>query len=183
MTTETAQRDETPVLAIKDLRIQIAGLDVVDGVSLMAGKGRILAIVGESGCGKSLTALSILRLLPKAARIADGRIELEGTDLAHLSEKNLEDIRGNQASIIFQEPVASLNPLMRVGAQVEEALRLHRGLSHAEAQRRGDCNARERWHTRSAETGKAVSVRALRWHVPAGDDCSGTDLPSASAHR
>ena len=59
MMTETAQRDETPVLAIKDLRIQIAGLDVVDGVSLMAGKGRILAIVGESGCGKSLTALSI----------------------------------------------------------------------------------------------------------------------------
>jgi peptide/nickel transport system ATP-binding protein len=134
MATETPQRDETPVLAIKDLRIQIGGLDVVDGVSLTAGRGRILAIVGESGCGKSLTALSILRLLPKAARIADGRIELEGTDLAHLSEKNLEDIRGNQASIIFQEPIASLNPLMRVGAQVEEALRLHRGLSHAEAQ-------------------------------------------------
>ena len=71
MATETAQRDETPVLAIKDLRIQIAGLDVVDGVSLTAGRGRILAIVGESGCGKSLTALSILRLLPKAARIAE----------------------------------------------------------------------------------------------------------------
>ena len=108
---------------------------MVDGVSLTAGRGRILAIVGESGCGKSLTALSILRLLPKAARIADGTIELEGTDLAHLAEKDLEDIRGNQASIIFQEPIASLNPLMRVGAQVEEALRLHRGLSHAEAQR------------------------------------------------
>jgi len=134
MAAETPQHDETPVLAIKDLRIQIGGLDVVDGVSLTVGRGRILAIVGESGCGKSLTALSILQLLPKAARIDDGRIELEGTDLAHLPEKNLEDIRGNQASIIFQEPIASLNPLMRVGAQVEEALRLHRGLSHAEAQ-------------------------------------------------
>ena len=73
MMTETAQRDETPVLAVKDLRIQIGGLDVVDGVSLTAGKRRILAVVGESGCGKSLTALSILRLLPKAARIATVR--------------------------------------------------------------------------------------------------------------
>jgi peptide/nickel transport system ATP-binding protein len=135
MAAEVMQHDQRPVLAIKDLQIQIGAVDVVDGVSLTAGKGRILAIVGESGCGKSLTALSILRLLPKAARITNGRVELEGTDLAHLPEKDLEEIRGNQVSIIFQEPIASLNPLMRVGAQVEEALRLHRGLSHAEAQR------------------------------------------------
>ncbi|MBZ6078439.1 ABC transporter ATP-binding protein [Microvirga puerhi] len=135
MITDGARQDEGPVLAIKDLRIQIGGIDVVDGVSLSASRGRILAIVGESGCGKSLTALSILRLLPKAAKIVDGRVELDGGDLAHLPEKDLEDIRGNKASIIFQEPIASLNPLMRVGAQVEEALRLHRGLSRAEAWR------------------------------------------------
>ncbi|MDF2811416.1 MAG: peptide transporter ATP-binding protein [Microvirga sp.] len=122
-----------PVLAIEDLRIQIGGIDVVDGISLSVGEGRILAVVGESGCGKSLTALSILRLLPKAARIAEGRIDLEGTDLTRIPESALQDIRGNRASIIFQEPIASLNPLMRVGTQVEEAVRLHRGRSHAEA--------------------------------------------------
>ena len=135
MAADTAARDDKPLLAINDLRIAIAGVDVVDGVSLTASAGRILAIVGESGCGKSLTALSILRLLPKAARIAAGTIDLEGTDLLGISDDALQGIRGNRASIIFQEPIASLNPLMRVGAQVEEALILHRGLSRREARR------------------------------------------------
>ncbi len=123
------------VLAIRDLRIRIAGVDVVDGVSLSAESGRIVALVGESGCGKSLTALSILQLLPRAARFAGGSIELEGRDLAGLDESALQRIRGNQVSFIFQEPIASLNPLMRVGAQVEEALKIHRGLSDHEAHR------------------------------------------------
>ena len=124
-----------PVLEIKDLRIRIGGVDVVDGVSLSVAQGKILAIVGESGCGKSLTALSILQLLPKAARIVGGDIYLEGSKLTAMDERQLQDIRGNLASIIFQEPIASLNPLMRVGAQVEEALRIHRGLSGEQARR------------------------------------------------
>ncbi len=118
-----------PVLAIDDLVIEIDGNRIVDHVSLSVDAGRILAIVGESGCGKSLTALSVLRLLPKAARIAGGAISLNGRDLTRLGEAELADVRGNEATIIFQEPVASLNPLMRVGEQVEEALILHRGLS------------------------------------------------------
>ena len=93
-------------------------------------------MVGESGCGKSLTALSILKLLPSAARLTRGRITLEGRDLASLDEAAMTRLRGDRVSIIFQEPVASLNPLMRVGAQVAEALLLHRGLSRAEAWRR-----------------------------------------------
>ena len=121
------------VLSVKDLVIRIAGVNVVDGVSLMASEGRILAIVGESGCGKSLTALSILQLLPGAAQIAGGKIHLEGAELTAMDEAELRQVRGNRASIIFQEPVASLNPLMRVGAQVEEALRIHRGLSDDQA--------------------------------------------------
>jgi ABC-type sugar transport system ATPase subunit len=121
------------VLSVKDLVIRIAGVNVVDGVSLMASEGRILAIVGESGCGKSLTALSILQLLPGAAQIAGGQIHLEGAELTAMDEAELRQVRGNRASIIFQEPVASLNPLMRVGAQVEEALRIHRGLSGEQA--------------------------------------------------
>ena len=125
----------TPLLAISDLRIRIAGIDVIDGVSLSADPGKILAIVGESGCGKSLTALSILRLLPQAARITGGRIRLQNDELTTLDDRALQDLRGNRASIIFQEPIASLNPLMRVGAQVQEALKIHRGLSNTEASR------------------------------------------------
>ena len=121
------------VLSVKDLVIRIAGVNVVDGVSLAAAEGSILAIVGESGCGKSLTALSILQLLPGAAQIAGGKIHLEGAELTAMDEAELRQVRGNRASIIFQEPVASLNPLMRVGAQVEEALRIHRGLSDDQA--------------------------------------------------
>jgi peptide/nickel transport system ATP-binding protein len=124
-----------PLVEVRDLRVRIAGVDVVDGVSLSAAAGRVLAIVGESGCGKSLTALSIMQLLPKAARIVGGSVHLEGRDLTAMPERDLRDIRGNRVSIIFQEPIASLNPLMRVGAQVEEALAIHRGLSGAEARR------------------------------------------------
>ncbi|WP_199085801.1 ABC transporter ATP-binding protein [Bosea sp. ASV33] len=122
-----------PMLAIEGLTIEIDGNRIVDGVSLGVETGRILAIVGESGCGKSLTALSVLGLLPGAARVAGGSIRLGGRELTGLSEAELSQVRGNDAAIIFQEPVASLNPLMRVGEQVEEALLLHRGLSHAEA--------------------------------------------------
>ena len=133
MGTETLS--PAPLLSIEDLRIRIAGVNVVDGVSLSVDQGKVLAIVGESGCGKSLTALSILQLLPQAARIVGGRIHLEGRELTALDEAALRRIRGDRASFIFQEPIASLNPLMRVGAQVEEALKIHRALSDAEAAR------------------------------------------------
>ena len=133
MAAEHAPPSAEATLAIRDLRIRIAGVDVVDGVSLSVAPGKILAVVGESGCGKSLTALSILQLLPKAARIVGGAIHLDGQELTALAEPALQAIRGNSVSIIFQEPIASLNPLMRVGAQVEEALKIHRGLSDAQA--------------------------------------------------
>ena len=133
MGSEAVPVPATAVLSVKDLVIRIAGVNVVDGVSLAAAEGSILAIVGESGCGKSLTALSILQLLPGAAQIAGGKIHLEGAELTVMDEAELRQVRGNRASIIFQEPVASLNPLMRVGAQVEEALRIHRGLSDDQA--------------------------------------------------
>jgi peptide/nickel transport system ATP-binding protein len=121
------------MLAIDNLVVEIDGHRIVDGVSLGVETGRILALVGESGCGKSLTALSVLGLLPGAARVASGSIQLDGRELTGLSEARLAQLRGNDATIIFQEPVASLNPLMRVGEQVEEALLLHRGLSPSAA--------------------------------------------------
>ncbi|WP_026872912.1 ABC transporter ATP-binding protein [Inquilinus limosus] len=124
---------DAPLLAIDGLRVAIGGRSVVDGVSLSIRRGEVLALVGESGCGKSLTALSVLRLLPAAARIAGGAIAMDGIDLLGLNEAALRALRGNRASVIFQEPVASLNPLVRVGDQVAESLRLHRGASAAAA--------------------------------------------------
>jgi oligopeptide/dipeptide ABC transporter ATP-binding protein len=124
-----------PLLSVEELKVVIGGTPVVDGVTFDVARGEILAVVGESGCGKSLTALSVLRLLPRAARIAAGRVLFEGTDLAGLHEERMLKLRGDRLSVIFQEPIASLNPLMRVGAQVAEVLRLHRGMTGAEAER------------------------------------------------
>lgn len=112
-------------LEIDALGLDIGAASVVDGVDLRLAAGRILALVGESGCGKSLTALSILNLLPSAVTRRRGRIRLAGRDIAALDERALRDVRGREASIIFQEPVASLNPLMRVGEQVAEVLQIH----------------------------------------------------------
>jgi len=106
----------------------------VDGVSYTLRKGETLGVVGESGCGKSVTALSILRLVADPpGRIVGGRIDFNGRNLLDLSEPEMEDIRGNQISMIFQEPMTSLNPLMTIGRQVGESIALHQGLSRQQA--------------------------------------------------
>jgi peptide/nickel transport system ATP-binding protein len=115
-----------PLLEIQDLRVDFGARRVVDGVSLSIDEGQTLCLVGESGCGKSVTALSIARLLPTPpARHAGGRILLQGRDVLAMSPAELRAIRGGVVSYIFQEPGASLNPVMRIGAQVLESLRLH----------------------------------------------------------
>ena len=99
----------------------------VDDVSFQVRRGETLAIVGESGCGKSVTALSIMRLVPDPpGRIVGGSIMLEGIDLLSLDEDEMRKVRGNRISMIFQEPMTSLNPVMRIGDQITEAVRLHR---------------------------------------------------------
>src|SRR4029434_8947017 len=87
----------------------------VDALSLTIERGETFALVGESGCGKSMTALSILRLLPDSGRVRSGRVHVEGTDITQLAEAKMRDIRGRRISIIFQEPSTSLNPVMTVG--------------------------------------------------------------------
>lgn len=115
-----------PLLDIQDLRIDFGTTRVVDGVSLAIDEGQTLGLVGESGCGKSVTALSIGRLLATPpARHAGGRILLAGQEVLTLSSDGLRSIRGRVVSYIFQEPGASLNPVRRIGAQVLESLRLH----------------------------------------------------------
>lgn len=130
-----------PLLRVDGLKTHFHTRDgvvrAVDGVSFDVHAGETLAIVGESGCGKSVTAMSILRLLPMPpARIAAGRIEFEGRNLLDLSEADMRAVRGNLISMIFQEPMTSLNPVLTIGHQVAEALVLHRGLSRREAMAR-----------------------------------------------
>ncbi len=106
----------------------------VRGVDLSIGRGETLGLVGESGSGKSVTAQSILRLIQQpAGRIVQGRIVFEGTDLASAGEEEMRRIRGNRISMIFQEPMTSLNPVLRIGEQIAEVVRLHRGLPPREA--------------------------------------------------
>ncbi len=113
------------MLKISNLSVEFPGKRVLDEVNISVKEGEIVGIVGESGSGKTITALSIMGLLAEDARIADGSIELNGRDLLTLNEKQLTQVRGNEVSMIFQEPMTSLNPTMRIGRQLEEALILH----------------------------------------------------------
>lgn len=130
-----------PLLEVDDLRTcfhtREGVVHAVDGVSFAVDKGRTIGIVGESGCGKSVTALSIVGLVPKPpGMIEGGRILFEGRDLAQLSERQLEDVRGREIGMIFQDPMTSLNPTVTIGTQITETLRRHLRLSRAEARRR-----------------------------------------------
>jgi peptide/nickel transport system ATP-binding protein len=127
-----------PLLRVENLKTHFHTRDgvvrAVDGVSFDVLPGETLAIVGESGCGKSVTSMSILRLLPMPpARIADGRIEFDGRNLLELSEPEMRKVRGNAISMIFQEPMTSLNPVLTIGRQISEALMLHRGMNEKQA--------------------------------------------------
>ncbi|MCI3952407.1 MAG: peptide transporter ATPase, partial [Burkholderiales bacterium] len=129
-----------PLLRVESLRTWIdAGDEVVravDGVSFDIERGQTFALVGESGCGKSLTALSVMRLLPDAGQIVGGRVELDGEDLLALPETRMRDVRGARIAMIFQEPMLSLNPVMTVGAQIAETLERHTELDGAALERR-----------------------------------------------
>ncbi|TWA61981.1 peptide/nickel transport system ATP-binding protein [Azospirillum baldaniorum] len=130
----------TPILEVEGLCVDIptpAGtLHAVRDVSFRVGKGEILCIVGESGCGKSLTSLALMDLLPGRARREARRLSFAGTDLGTLSQKAMRNLRGNRMAMIFQEPMTSLNPAFTIGNQMAEALRCHTRASTAEARER-----------------------------------------------
>lgn len=128
----------TPLLKIENLKTHFFTEDglvpAVDGVSLEVNRGETLAVVGESGSGKSITALSVMRLVPTPpGRIMDGKIWFDGEDLLEKTEAEMRDIRGNRISMIFQEPMTSLNPVFRVGYQIAESLMQHRDMDKKEA--------------------------------------------------
>ncbi len=130
--------DNGTLLRVSDLRTHFHTEDgvvkAVDGVSFRIDRGRTFALVGESGCGKSVTAFSIMQLIPiPPGRIVSGSIELDGEELLDLNEKQMRHIRGSQIGMIFQEPMSSLNPVFTCGSQIVEAIRLHRRISSRDA--------------------------------------------------
>src|SRR6059058_1385540 len=108
----------------------------VDGVSFSVERGKTLGIVGESGCGKSVTALSIMGLLPPSGRIVSGSVRFEGRELTEMSQRELEDIRGRQIAMIFQDPMTSLNPTLTIGTQIMETMQRHLDVSRDDAKKR-----------------------------------------------
>jgi oligopeptide/dipeptide ABC transporter ATP-binding protein len=136
------ERGEKPLLEVKGLRTSFFTrhgiVRAVDGIDFYVDRGEIMGLVGESGCGKSVTSLSIMRLIAKPGRIEGGEIVFDGQDLLKLSNDDMRKIRGDRISMIFQQPTSSLNPVWDVGRQIEEVLRIHRGmkgkLAHSRAE-------------------------------------------------
>ncbi len=129
-----------PLLEVENLQVHFrtpTGINrAVDGVSFHVNPGETLAIVGESGCGKSVTSMSMMRLIPEPPGKIAGSIRLEGREILTLSDREMRALRGNDISMIFQEPMTSLNPVLTVGRQIGETLRLHQGLDQAQAEAR-----------------------------------------------
>ena len=140
------------LLSVENLQVQFQtkkGINTaVDGVSFSVEKGRILGIVGESGCGKSVTSMSILQLLGSNARISGGSIKLDGKELIGLPEKEMCRIRGNDIAMIFQDPMTALNPTLTIGTQLMEPIMLHQ-----------NCGKKEAW-TRAVDVLKRVGIAA-----------------------
>ncbi len=124
-----------PLLRVENLTVDIGaeagGARILDGIGFELDAGQCIGIVGESGSGKSMTALSLLRLTPKAARFAAGRIDFEGRDILAMPPDALPQLRGRDIAMVFQEPMNSLNPVMRIGDQIAEAIMLHEGLDRS----------------------------------------------------
>jgi len=133
----SSQQQVNPVLEVNDLRTEIRRKDAtvraVEGVSLSVRAGECLGLVGESGCGKTMTARSIMRLLPPGGVITSGSILLAGTDLTRLSERDMQQVRGNDIGMVFQDPSGCLNPTMTIGRQIAESVVVHRGADRQQA--------------------------------------------------
>ena len=154
------------LLEVENLRIELTTRDgtapVIDDLSFTLEAGETLSFVGESGCGKSMTALAIMGLLPdRIGRVAAGAIRFDGEDMTKASDARLRDIRGNDISMIFQEPMTSLNPVFTIGEQIAEVLRAHQGMS------RGAAWDEPCW-TRCASRTQRAGRRTIRSRCPGG---------------
>jgi peptide/nickel transport system ATP-binding protein len=141
-TKTTTPKKQDALLRVKGLKTYFYTEDgvvkAVDGVDFSLQPGEVLGIVGESGCGKSVTSLSLMRLINTPGEIVEGEIQFAGEDLLDISEEEMRDIRGNRIAMIFQQPTTALNPVYTVGDQIKEALKVHKGLSDSEADKRAE---------------------------------------------
>src|SRR5579859_5427487 len=140
MTAERTDAVQDVILDIRDLRVEFPTrrgvLTAVDGLSLKVKRGETLGLVGESGCGKTVTGLAIVRLIDHPGRITSGSILFKGTDLLSRSEAEMRRLRADELSIVFQDPTVTLNPVLRISDQMTEVLRHHRGMRRADARER-----------------------------------------------
>jgi oligopeptide/dipeptide ABC transporter ATP-binding protein len=132
--------ERSPLLSVEDLRVEFwtgrGTIYAVNGVSFDIAAGETLGIVGESGCGKSVTSLALLGLLPRAGRVRTGRAQFGGRDLLKLSDRELRKVRGKEIAMVFQDPMTSLNPVLTIGRQIREALETHFDMTRKEAKER-----------------------------------------------
>jgi peptide/nickel transport system ATP-binding protein len=125
-----------PMLELRDLHVAFGDVEVLRGVSLSVESGQTLGVVGESGCGKSMTGMAVMGMLPPTARVPKGQILLDRRDLLELKKSDWLDVRGQEVAMVMQDPFTSLNPMMRVGDQIAEVYRLHQGASWSEGRKR-----------------------------------------------
>jgi peptide/nickel transport system ATP-binding protein len=146
------------------IRMRHSTVEAVDGISLTIRQGETVGLVGESGCGKSITGLSIMRLLPPGGRIVSGTVKLGGREVTALGEAEMRRVRGNDVAMVFQDPMTSLDPTMTIGDQIAEPVRAHRGASKKEALEQ------------AAGTAEGVPASALGRSSAARDDSDGAGL-------
>ncbi len=175
------------LLEVQDLRTYFYTDDgivrAVDGISYQVRQGEVFGLVGESGCGKSVSALSLLRLIDPPGRIVEGGITFRGQHLEALSERQMTDLRGSQISMIFQQPQSSLNPVFSVGEQIIEVLQIHlgdEGPDGAGARRRSCCVP---WASRIRRRAWVLPARTLRGAGAARDDRHGAGLLAPAVDR
>ena len=163
------------LLELKDLhtffRTKKGIVKAVNGVSYSVEEGKTLGVVGESGSGKSVSAMSILQLLDGNGYVDSGEILFEGTDLTKVSLNELYQIRGNKISVIFQEPMTSLNPVFTVERQLSEPFRIHRGMNKKQAEDAGRCE-----DSKPGGCPQAISPSAVRRYEAESHDCHGSGL-------
>lgn len=159
------------LVELRDLKVAFDGVQVLHGIDLTVARGEALGLVGESGCGKSVTWLAALGLLPGKAAVT-GSIRVDGRQLCGAERSDLEEVRGGRIAMIFQDPSSSLNPVLRIGRQIVEALQIHRGLRPS-GPHRGTPVAGHGWNPRCPTALRSLSARIFRWTVSAPDDRDG----------
>ena len=177
-----------PLLDVSDLTVEFTTrrgiVKAVQHVNISVAKGETLGIVGESGSGKSVTSYAVMRILDRAGKIAEGSVMFSGIDVKAASEDQMRDLRGREISMIFQNPRAALNPIRKVGDQIEDVLRQHVQQAQVDRPRReGDRGAGAGQDRPPARALSRLSVRTVRRHVPARRDRAGAGLQSAASDR